>query len=148
MIKDASTHWSHASWNTLWVVQFSNQELDWTMIWSQNLEREPSKGWESTWGNGEMVQLQLLKFSYIWRHKKVLGQDSNNLQSQKLTRISSQHPCGGGGIIDSLCSYEQFDSYLSDLTFFTLPMKTQTPEGCGTHSLYPRTEIGFKPKPV
>lgn len=69
--------------------------------------------------HGEMVQPQLLRFNYIWRHNKVLGQYSNNPQSQKLTRINSQHQCGDRGIIDSLCSiWAQFDSYLSGLTCF------------------------------
>ena len=59
MIKDASTHWSHASWNTPWAIQFSNQELDWALIWSQNLECEPPKGWESTRGNGPAAAAEI-----------------------------------------------------------------------------------------
>ena len=97
---------------------YSSQTKSWTghwygaRIWNVNHQRGGK-------AHGEMVQLQLLRFNYIWRHNKVLGQYSNNLQSQKLTRISSQHQCGDRGITDSLCSlWAQFDSCLLDLSCF------------------------------
>lgn len=97
---------------------YSSQTKSWTghwygaRIWNVNHQRGGK-------AHGEMVQLQLLRFNYIWRHNKVLGQYRNNLQSQKLTRISSQHQCGDRGITDSLCSlWAQFDSCLLDLSCF------------------------------
>lgn len=71
--------------------------------------------WNVHWdgkAHGEMVQLQLLRFSYIWRHNKVPGQCSNKPQSQEVTSLSGQHLCGEGDITD----WPQFDSYLWDLT--------------------------------
>ena len=112
------------------------------MIWGQNLEHEPSTGlgrdmgkwsscscWDSVIPEGTTRSLDNVAINHSpgrWPASVV------SIHVEKGTLLTDHSLIPTYGI----------------LLAFTLPMKNQTPGGCGTCSLYPGTEIGFKPKSV